>query len=78
MKVFAITLMLLGFIVLSGTVSEAVREADLVLYLSFDEGKGDTAKNRSQHENDGILHKAKWTKGKYGSAIELSGDAAAG
>lgn len=75
MKVFAIALMLLGFIVLSGTVSEAVREADLVLYLSFDEGKGDTARDLSQHENDGMLHKTKWTKGKYGNAVELSGDA---
>ena len=55
--------------------SEAVREAELVLYLSFDEGKGDTAKDLSRHENDGTLHKAKWTKGKYGNAVELSGDA---
>ena len=56
MKGFAITLILLGFTLLYGTVSEAVREAELVLYLSFDEGKGDTAKDLSRHDNDGTLH----------------------
>lgn len=74
MKVFAITVVLLSLIVISGTVSEAVREADLVLYLPFDEGKGGTAKDLSEHQNDGTLHKAKWTKGKYGNAVELSGE----
>ena len=74
MKMLAIVLLSLSCIVVFGTISEAVREDDLVLYLSFDEGKGDTAKDTSKHKNDGTLHKAKWAKGKYGNAVELSGE----
>ena len=75
MKVLAILLFSLGCIVAFSTMSEAVREDDLALYLSFDEAKGDTAKDKSKHGNDGTLHKAKRVKGKHGQAIELEGEA---
>ena len=45
------------------------------LYLSFDEGKGDTAKDKSKHGNDGTIHKGERVKGKYGNSVELSGEA---
>jgi len=75
MKILIISLLSISLIVVSATLGEAVREDDLALYLSFDEGKGGTAKDKSKHKNDGILHKAKWANGKYGKAIELSGEA---
>ena len=75
MKVLTIFLFGIGCIVAFGTIGEAVREADLALYLSFDEAKGDTAKDKSGHKNDGILHKADRVPGKIGDGIELSGDA---
>ena len=75
MKILVIIFLTLSWIVLLGTVGETVREDDLVLYLSFDEGKGGTAKDASKHKNDGTLHKAEWVKGKHGGAIELSGEA---
>ena len=47
---------------------------NLVLYLPFDEGTGTTATDSSKHQNHGTLHKANWTQGKYGNAVELSGE----
>ena len=75
MKVLAVFLLSLGCVIAFSTMSDAVREADLALYLSFDQAKGDTAKDKSGNKNDGTLHKAKRVKGKIGQAIELSGDA---
>ena len=54
--------------------SFAVLDDKLALYLSFDEGTGQTAKDASQNKNDGTLHQANWAKGKYGSALSLSGE----
>ena len=75
MKVLAICLLSLGCIVAFSTIGEAVREDDLALYLSFDEAKGGTAKDKSKHGNDGTIHKGKRVKGKIGQAIELTGEA---
>ena len=75
MKILTVSLLSICLIVILGTVGEAVREDDLALYLSFDEGKGDTAKDKSKHKNDGTIHKGKRAKGKIGNAVELSGEA---
>ena len=75
MKVSAIFLLSLGCIVVFSLMSEAVREDELALYLSFDEAKGDTAKDQSKHGNDGTIHKGKRVKGKIGQGIELTGEA---
>ena len=74
MKVLAVFLLALGCIVAFSTMSEAVREDELALYLSFDEAKGDTAKDKSKHGNDGTIHKGKRVKGKIGQAVELTGE----
>ena len=74
MKVLAIFLLSLGCIIAFSAMSEAVREDELALYLSFDEAKGDTAKDKSKHKNDGTIHKGKRVKGKIGQAIELTGE----
>ena len=50
MKVLTISLLSIILIVVLGTVGEAVREDDLALYLSFDEAKGDTAKDKTKHK----------------------------
>ena len=64
MKVLAVFLLSLGCVIAFSTMSDAVREADLALYLSFDQAKGDTAKDKSGNKNDGIIHKGKARKGK--------------
>ena len=74
MKFLTISLLSICLIVVLGTVGEAVREDDLALYLSFDEAKGDTAKDKSKHKNDGTIHKGKRVKGKIGQAVELTGE----
>ena len=74
MKVLAIGLLSLGCVIAFSTIGEAVREDELALYLSFDEAKGDTAKDKSKHGNDGTIHKGKRVKGKIGQAVELTGE----
>ena len=75
MKVLALFLLSLGCLLAFSTIGDAVREDELALYLSFDEAKGDTAKDKSEHGNDGTIHKGKRVKGKIGQAVELSGEA---
>lgn len=75
MKILTISLLSVCLIVILATLGEAVREDELALYLSFDEGKGDTAKDKSKHGNDGTIHKGERVKGKYGNSVELSGEA---
>ena len=75
MKILTISLLSVCLIVVLTTLGEAVREDELALYLSFDEGKGDTAKDKSKHGNDGTIHKGKRVKGKHGQSVELSGEA---
>lgn len=46
----------------------------LVLYLPFDEGSGDVARDLSGNGNDGKLVKnPKWVDGKFGKALEFDG-----
>jgi len=45
----------------------------LVAYWSFDEGTGNIAYDISGNGNNGTIYGAKWTKGKYGSALQFDG-----
>jgi hypothetical protein len=54
--------------------SRATFDKSLVLYLPFDEGKGDVVLDISNSHSVGVIHNAKWVKGKSGSALEFSGD----
>ncbi len=45
----------------------------LVLYLSFDEGQGDTAYDYSGHGNHGVIYGATWTQGISGNALYFDG-----
>jgi hypothetical protein len=53
----------------------AAKVDGLVMYLSFDEGAGDTAKDYSGNGNSGKITKAKWANGKFGKALEFDGSA---
>ena len=49
-------------------------DKSLVLYLSFDEGKGGDAGDGSVHGHDGELIKdPKWVNGQFGKALEFDG-----
>ena len=73
-KIWAIGLLFVSLSIIA-TVSEAVKDEDIVLYLPFDEGSGNTAKDQSKHNNDGTLHKVEWADGKYGNSVVFSGEA---
>ena len=45
----------------------------IVLWLQFDEGKGDVTRDSSNYGNNGDIHGPKWVKGKYGSALLFDG-----
>jgi len=45
----------------------------LVAYWSFDEGTGNIAYDISGNGNNCTIYGAKWTKGKYGSALQFDG-----
>lgn len=66
LMVFALTLFLFF-----NQVSIA-KKADLLLYLPFNEGKGDVAKDASGNGNDGkLIGGPKWVAGKVGIALEF-------
>ena len=46
----------------------------LVVYLSLDEGKGDTAKDLSKNKHDGKITKPKWADGKFSKALQFGGE----
>ena len=46
----------------------------LVLYFSFDEGKGDVAEVLSGNKHEGVIDNPIWAKGKFGQALQFDGD----
>ena len=46
----------------------------LVLYLPFDEGKGDVAKDISGNGHDGKIDSPDWVDGKFGKALKFGGE----
>ena len=46
----------------------------LVLYFSFDEGKGDVAEDLSGNKHEGVIDNPIWAKGKFGQALQFDGD----
>ena len=70
-----IAISIVCYVVAMTSVSHA-REIDksLVLYLPFDEGKGDVVKDASQYGHDGkLVKKPEWVDGKIGKALEFDG-----
>ena len=59
------------------TISDAVIDPDTIVGLwGFDDGDGDTARDSSNNENDGILvSNPKWVEGRFGYALEFDGEA---
>jgi len=54
---------------------KANADRSLILYLTFDDGKGDTAKDQSQYGNHGTLVGGpKWVNGKFNGALEFDGE----
>lgn len=76
MRALAIQIMfLLAIFMACNLASECYAEVDgnIVLWLRFDEGKGDVAKDSSNYKHDGTITEAKWVEGKFGSALSFDG-----
>jgi hypothetical protein len=68
--------MKLSLIFILGLVSIATSAAvdkSIILWLQFDEGKGEVTKDSSQYGNDGTINSGTWVAGKYGSGLEFDG-----
>ena len=56
-----------------GAFAQADVDPGLVMYLSFDENKGEVAKDQSPFGNDATLKgKATWGEGKFNSGIKTT------
>lgn len=67
----AVILVLVLFITIS-TSYAGLDDKSLVLYLSFDEGAGDTAKDSSVYGHDGeLIQNPTWVDGQFGKALEF-------
>jgi hypothetical protein len=79
LKILSYTILIAISIVCSVVVTSVshAREVDksLVLYLPFEEGKGDVAQDASQYGHDGkLVNNPKWVEGKIGQGLELTGN----
>ena len=53
-----------------------ISAGDLVLHLSFDEGNGETTKDRVKGVNGNLTNNPKWVDGKFNKALEFDGKGA--
>jgi len=70
---FKIILLLATSLAINFTSECFAVDSNIVLWLLFDEGSGDTVKDSSIYKNDGKITGAKWVDGKKGSALSFAG-----
>jgi len=74
MKNITYILLIAMFIALSTSVNAQKELEGLVIYFSFDEGKGDTVKDLGPLKLEGkLVANPKWVDGKFGKALEFGG-----
>jgi len=70
-----LTLAIASLIVTFPFIGESIDDASLALYLPFNEGSGDIARDFSGKGNDGAIQKgAKWVDGKIGKGLFFDGE----
>lgn len=62
-----------GGVIWFSSTGETAELEGILLYLPFDEGSGDKAKDLSGNSFDGELNEAKWSDGKFGKALKFDG-----
>ena len=69
-----VSLIVLSLVLTSVSVAKGkIDEKTLVALWLFDEGSGKTLKDQTKNGHDGKISGAKWTKGKFGQALEFNG-----
>ena len=73
MRTLLFSLLVASLLVMFSPSGEAIRDKSLVLYFSFDEGKGNVVEDLSGYENDGTFvgGNPKWVDGKSGKALHF-------
>ena len=75
MKRLLLSLVLVALIMLPAHFGYAKVDETIVVYLPFDEGSGDVVKDKSSYGHEGKIGEGtKWVAGKFGGALEFSGD----
>jgi len=75
MKFLAVSLLAVVLALVCSTIGNAKELPGLVVYFTFDEGKGDTVIDHSGTGNDGKLKGGtEWVAGKYGGGLEFDGN----
>ena len=75
MRKLFLSLALAALITLPAHFGYAEIDETLVLYLTFNEGEGEEAKDLSQYGNHGeLIGDVDWVEGKFGKAIEVLGN----
>jgi hypothetical protein len=76
MKRLSLSLILMALMILSTHFGyAAINDDTIVIYLSFDEGKGKEVKDQSKYGNHGeIVDNTEWTDGKFKKAVTIAGE----
>ena len=75
MRAMFVNCVVVVFACLSVFAASGIADESLVLYFTFDEGKGDSVTDLSSYKNDGFAKgNPQWIEGKFGSALEFDGD----
>jgi len=74
MRIVFLNLLAASLLMMFSALAESKQDESLVLYLSFDEGKGNVTNDLSQYKNNGSMQgNAKWVDGKSGKALLFDG-----
>jgi len=74
MKSLFFILIIISLVIFSSTIGEAALRDGTLLYMAFNEGAGQVAKDLSGNGNDGNLQgETKWVDGKFGKALQFDG-----
>ena len=65
---------IMAAVLLSAHAIDPTAEPSVVLYFSFDEGKGATAEDLSGNGNNGAIKGATWAEGRHGMSLEFNGE----
>ncbi|MFC1713730.1 LamG domain-containing protein [Candidatus Poribacteria bacterium] len=68
-----ITVMTILIVNLQFTAEAQAVDETLAMHLTFDEGKGKTAEDHSNFQNDGTLEGAEWVNGRIDKAVSFDG-----
>ena len=79
LKIAVVCFLLTGFLMTPLAMGAKLLDDTVLLYLPFDEGKGEEVKDLSKSDKTGVLgtkgkNLPEWVEGKFGTALEFDGE----